>query len=277
MRLPEADCQEERPVLHLVEHAHRLGSHPAVVIGVVGDIAALAVRRRREVRRQCARNLRLVVAMVRVVEELRRAPRAGVAFLLRVPVVEDLAGAARGVAVLLEPERERRHLRVSLAEVRAVVPEAQRVRPPSCQHRRPRWVAHRLLTVRAIELHRPPRQAVEVRRQGRRAEAGQLGPEVIGHDQEDVRPRCPLLCSEGGERKRREGECADESFHDFYRLLIRFPDVGGLRPPYIYPRIRTATTAPSPASGDEIACNRGAASPDPARCCRATSRNRPAI
>ena len=108
------------------------------------------------------------------------------------------------------------------------------------QHRRPRRIAHRLLTVRTIELHRPPRQPVEVRRQGRRAEAGQLGPEVVGHDEQDVRPglRLGAECRES----KPEVECRrHESFQGHCHILVdrteshRFPDRQA-RPPSIIPQ-----------------------------------------
>ena len=138
MGLPEADREEERAILHLVEHPDRLGRDATVVVGVVRHVAALAesclgvaepVDRLGRVGRKHARHERPVIPVVGVVQKLVGTPRASVTPHLRVPVVEDLADAAGRVALSHEPSGQRRHVGVRLAKMGAVVPDAERIRP----------------------------------------------------------------------------------------------------------------------------------------------------
>ena len=196
VRLPEADGQKKRPVGRgqFREHPHRIGGDAAVVVGLVGHVATLDERHAAvvsravggEVGRQRAGDLRDVIAVRGEVEKLRGRPGAGVAVNRGVPVVEDLAGAAGLVAVLLEPEGNRGHVGIGLAEVHRVAPDAERVGPPAGEERRPRRIADRLLAVGPVELHAAGREPLEVRRDGHRAVAGDLGPQVVGHDEEHV-------------------------------------------------------------------------------------------
>ena len=210
---PKAHGQEERLVLHLVEHAHGLCCHTAVVVGFVRDVPAfgdgrvsvLPVALGREIWGRFTGNLRCVVAVVCKVQKLRRTPRARIPLCGRVPVVKDFSGAARFIAVLLEPLRQRAHPRVGRPKVRAVVPDAQRVGAQTGQQRTARGVAHRLLAVGPVKRDGAACEPVEVRRERGRAVKAGFRAVVVGHDEEHVHRR--------GEGERGEKEEQNEAQH----------------------------------------------------------------
>ena len=197
VRFPEADREEERPVLDLGQRAYGLRGDASVVVGLVRHVAAFRHRHLAVfpqagdaghlVRRQRTRDHGRVIAMVGVMQELRRAPGARIAFLRRVPVVEDLAHAARLVARELEPLGQGDHVGPQLAEVDRVIPEPDGIRPQACQERGARGVADRLLAIGRVEASRARIEPDQVGRVGPQPAHAGFDPEVVGHDEQHVR------------------------------------------------------------------------------------------
>ena len=94
---------------------------------------------------------------------VRHAPRGGV-LVVAVADVKDLAQRLGAVAVLLEVLRQRHRVRRGLAEVRAEIVDAERVRPQAGEQRVARRRADRLVAVGAFEQHAARREPVDVRR-----------------------------------------------------------------------------------------------------------------
>jgi hypothetical protein len=75
-------------------------------------------------------------------------------------------------------------IRLQLAKMHAVAPQAERVWAKAGEERRPRWIAQRLLAVGPLEEHAAGGKAIDVRRQGRAAHAADVAAEVVRHDEE---------------------------------------------------------------------------------------------
>ena len=146
MRLPKTHRQKKRLILHLRQHTHRFDRHPPIVVSLIrhvvtGRDALLRIpaptSHLHQIRRQRPLNLRRVRPMIRIVQKLIRTPGPPIPLLRRVPVVKNLPHTPRRVALLLEPKRQGRHLRIQLPKMRPIIPKPQRVRPQPRQQRRP--------------------------------------------------------------------------------------------------------------------------------------------
>jgi hypothetical protein len=191
VRLVEAHREEEGPPtefpqgrdgpvgdLHVGEGVHGpLHHHGRVVVGVVGRLVDRGVRVARRRRHPL------------LLRPGRHAPR-GVVAMIAVGDVEDLAVAARLVAVVLEVLGQRDHVGVAVADELGQGEHAERLRPTPRQERRPRRIAERELAVGAFEAGRRGREGVDAGRlHGGVAVAAEHRPQVVDRDEQHVQPR----------------------------------------------------------------------------------------
>ncbi len=216
MRLPEPHSQEEGLVLQLPQRLDRGGGDATVEVGLVGHVATFRAREPREIGGQLPLDLWFVAAVGRVVHDGGDAPRLRVPLeVVLTPVVEDLADAARVVAVLLEQLRQGHDVRVGLAEVGRQVGHAEGVGTQAGQQRGPRGVAEGLLGVGPVEPQPLPGESIDAGGPDDRvAVRAELDPKVVHGDEEDVqrpavfpaRGRSRLRCARGQAHGRRQDE-----------------------------------------------------------------------
>ena len=173
--------------------SHRLNrrlGHASVVVGVVRHVATIeSAAAGSVVRRHLTFDLRLVCAVVRVVQNGRHAPRSFVAlpFVLP-PVVEDLADALRVIAAVLEQLRQGHGIGFVNPKVRGQIPHSERVGSHAGEQRSTRGIAHGLLAVGAVENGATRGEAVDVRRLHLSAAvAAEFDAQVIDGNEENVR------------------------------------------------------------------------------------------
>ncbi len=105
------------------------------------------------------------------------------------PVVEDLANASSGVAVIFEPERQSGDVRLQFAKMGAVDIEAEGARTQAREHAGARGIADGLLAIRLRKGRAACCDGVQMGCEGRGAVAAELWAEVIRRDEEDIQ-RC---------------------------------------------------------------------------------------
>ena len=127
--------------------------------------------------------------------------------------MEELAGAACGVAVILEPERQGGDVGPQLTEVGAVDVEAEGAGAQSREHARARGVADGLLAVCAGEGGAARGEGVEMRGEGGRSVAAELGPQVVGGNEEDVWRRGAGHRRPSGKSQDCQDEAGERRFH----------------------------------------------------------------
>ncbi len=101
--------------------------------------------------------------------------------------VEDLTDSHRCVALILEVFRQADEIRMFVPEPRAVAEHSGGPRVGASEHRHTRWIAQRDLAVGLVETDAGIGESIDVR--GFRERAGvaaELGPHVVGDDEQDV-------------------------------------------------------------------------------------------
>ena len=125
-------------------------------------------------------------------------------------VVKEFAETNANVAGLLKGLRQSHDARQRFTKMRLEIPNAQRIGPAAGEDGSARGIADRLLAIGALEDDATPREGIEVRRLHLgMAVAAEVGPEIVGGDQEHVGPRGGSSGgpkNDGQSKEREEGE-----------------------------------------------------------------------